>query len=1423
MPNNPSLYELELDNSLEDTGSQLSTGYQLPDYLQKYNQQGYDLDRAAELKRKELYRKGKLKYESNGELINDSNAMIRAKEVANTGIGILDSALEASEGLVDFGQGDWIGDNDRFKAEINGRKYNMSNKDIIGARKLGPNATEILAQQYRDAPEDPMAKGGVYTLKKFDGYNPDGTPKYLYKYGYAHDGALERYKNQWIQDGYQIVDEKKFVGAEDWENKWHASPGALENRTLDLGNTYDENGEYVRRDEASGINFGDGSTELYNKDILGVDVGKTQDDYDRNKLKSQAMQNAFNRRPKDSNWIDALQSGSVSMVADLGDFILDALTPGNNTLLDDLSDSDYTDKMFGFDRVGQTQKLHEALGAFKKGDIVDAVKNTALAAPSMLAESIPYMIGMSIGAGEAETAMGVAKAINGINKAKKAGVAAENIAKMTNRLKKMKGYDTYKKYEDMPNIMAKADALLKNKGFLATHTANVEDQLDQRVQNKIAAGEDPNLSIGEMAGIWTYMLPFTYLDKIAFTDALKGKGLNKVIKQAVELAPKDVRSGLFAKAAKNAARIAGSGAEEAAQEYLQTWSELFGSNWGVDGKTFTDVLSDQSLNDQALMGAIGGLGAGGLTSGITSVPGIAKDVSTGLYKKWDQKKKVNNAEAIINNLDDTDFNMVMEDWDQVIQQNKEVINNIKDINDATQRASTVEDLINSPIENIQQFGNDVRDMARGIAVQSPENIEKTTKELGPHIALNEYTDENGNFMTYGLPQMYKLLKIDPTEPGYMDGDPKEVRERHAKEINQAYEALSPEEKLNVHKLDAMKENDNPVILFANLYKNNNKDVLQDIEKTAFDKNGIVDTKLKIEDTKRQQAEKLIKEQEERMANYKEARDEAKKTGTAKSEFAKQDINLDAFDKDPVGFVNKIKSFGRKSKIVEKIKGYSDESLKKAFQSDQASKAMKAAILQVLDTRNKVKTETTALERPTEAYSTQIDNLKTRYTSEALNRVKDIIKDKTYNYAEERDDAIRFVNEAYSRGKITDEERQDLVLDIGLKTAKSQISEPVSNAVSKPTQSTVDQNIETPSTTIEGDPSTWKLNKTEANSLEYGPYVFNKNNNGFDVTFNGERISESNNENVKTAKKIAKKHFYKILKPQIQEANAAQVSQSENTLEPTSGSAIEQMPATGSVSGPFNVKLSSVENIAPEDNRFAFNKAFKNLEQEYINGKITEKEKIEKQNELIQKYSAGSLKYAGEENLNKVEQIPKYNQETFNAIRAYAGKNKIEYTQERDRALALIDAGLKSGHITEDQAKTLKRRIKKISEGAQENPDNKVYEKFKKNIIKTASDLEEQLKKNIEERDTNHQKIMDLTWKTMTEGDLTKEEQQEWIQAKKNILELEAISKEYIYFTDREKELNNIVDQFWGIEPEEMTEKEMIEDKTENQFLFEFCK
>lgn len=614
---NNELLDLELAKmSITSDMDNITGSYEVPDDLFGDS----ELDRAAELKKKELFRKGKLEYEDNGELIHDSNAMIRAKEVANAGLSAVDWALEATQNIGDFGQGDWL-NNSQFKAENQGREYNMGNKDFVAARDT--NLDDMILQ-YQNAEDNPNADKGIYTLRKFDGFNPDGTDRYIYKYGLAESGASDRYKNQYVQDGFEIVEEKRFTGAEDWENTFHALQSSLDSRVLDSGYVEDVNGKFTSRDKASGINFGSGSTELYNRDLLGTDFGKTEQDYAQNKATSDYMMEQDADRPKDSDWRDALQSSSVSMLGGLGDLFVNKIGNLDNKFLEKWSDSEYTDKYFGFDSKQQSQELEESLAALKNGDITSSFKNLAKASPGLLAQSMPYMLSMFVGSGEVAAGAKAIQIATRANKMAKAGKSVADVLKFTERGAKALGPHVVKKvaaYKDMPNILRKADAyiktpLLAQSGFLAQHSANVDMQLNDRIAAKKEAGEDPTLSGGEIASVWAFMLPFAYLDKLAFTDSIKATGAAGMLKKAFTMAPDKVKTNIVTKVVTNAGKVIGSAGEEAGQEYLQTWGEIISKNYGISGQdTLMDVLSNKQNQKESQLGALGGFGAGGLTAG----------------------------------------------------------------------------------------------------------------------------------------------------------------------------------------------------------------------------------------------------------------------------------------------------------------------------------------------------------------------------------------------------------------------------------------------------------------------------------------------------------------------------------------------------------------------------------------------------------------------------------------------------------------------------------------------------------------------------------------------------------------------------------------------------------------------------------------
>ena len=637
-------YSSPIQNNIDNS---LGLDYKISDSGSVYEDKQAKLERSAELKRKRLNRKGELQYEDDGSLIHDSNAMIRAKEVANAGIKGTDWMLEASENLVDFGQGDWIDHYDGFKAEHEGKRYSMNNKDFIAGRAT---TTEQLKQDYHNATHDPNADKGIYTLRKFDGYDDTGSEKFIYKYGLAEVGADARYRDQWVQDGYDIVEEKRFAGAEDWEKAWNASQGVLDARTLDnsFDLVQDEQGNMVTRDEASGIRFGSGKTELLNQDLLGTDIGKTKEDYSQNKEYSQrlsAMADAKWQSGMSSNPVDAFQSGLASLGVDTADFILDVLTPGgDNTLLNEVKKKENIDKWVGYDRTQSTQALSDAATYWNQGEYVDSIM-TVLADPNTMAESLPMMLGMMapIPGTRAATAVKLAKALN---IAKKAGKAGE-IKFLTAQLRQATNAKEFAKFKELGTLSNKTRVLnhfAQNAGFHTVAGSMTNNVLDDRIANKIAAGEKGEVSMMEALGVYAVQLPLLAIDRMSFETIIGMPGAKRALKSAFGMADRAGKQEILAKIASKAGGLVAAGAGEGAQEYVQTWGEILGAKVGVDGKSIGDVLIDEESQREALMGGLGGLGAGVQMRGVSEIPGIAKSVwqkgyDSATTKEWEKAMK----------------------------------------------------------------------------------------------------------------------------------------------------------------------------------------------------------------------------------------------------------------------------------------------------------------------------------------------------------------------------------------------------------------------------------------------------------------------------------------------------------------------------------------------------------------------------------------------------------------------------------------------------------------------------------------------------------------------------------------------------------------------------------------------------------------
>ena len=1227
------------------------------------------LARSTELKRKRLYREDELKYEQDGTLVNDSDAMLRVKALANQGISVIDWGLEASENIADFGQGDLIGHYDKFKAERDGKTYNMGNKDFLGA---GETSRDELLAQYDAAVDDPNAEGGVYNLRKFDGYNPDGTIKYIYKVGYAKAGAADRYKTQWVQDGFDIIGEKRFAGALDWENKFHALDSNLAERTLGSTDVMTPEGR-MSRDEASGINFGGGKTELYNTDVMGLDTG-SQEQYDENLRLSQIMQQEEAERPWDSNFIDAAQAATVGLLSETADAVLDVVTPGDNTLLNDYG-REWADKTFGYDSKYASSAINEADAAFRRGDILEGIGKVIKSAPSYAAESLPWMLAMTYGPKKFTAASTLAKEVA---LAKKAKTASSTIAKMeAESLIAMgaKNAAVYNKYKDVPNTLRGLNILSKNLGVEAINLTQTNNILDERIQAKLDAGEDPNVSVGEATALYMFEMPFTLLDKVAFQNIVKGNGAGKTIKKAFDKMPDSMKQNFATKLLEKGGPALASMAEEGTQEYLQTWGEIIGGQYGIDGKEVADILSLDENQKQARIGALAGIGAGGLFHAGSQLPGGLIKGAGALKEARIQKNKVRDVEDATTNLDETDFNLYIQDEEQRNFDIEESANNKEEIiRNLEKDYNSIEDMINSTNEQISFSGQEMQQEASGNILENKENANITANELAAHNAKTVILEETqaaemAMFKTLGIP-------IGTDEYTNLSDN------KRSDVIRQAYLNASTEDKRTIHAEDNVQGHFGVMIATSNIFsKDNETNFIKEQEKIFKSDKGLEATVVRL-NTEIEVDRKNILENKDRIENYKAAREEAIDTGSAVNEFTDKDIDVEALDTKPETFIQQVKSFvalGTKSKIMNKIKHSSDASLEKILNHPEASRCVKSAVMTIQENRKDTKKNVTNTSQEYDDYQNQISETDTRFTKESLQNVEEIIKNKKYQYQEERNDAIRLVNQAASSKHINSAKRQELLLAIGFNSSR---------------------------------------NKTKPETIKF-----------------------------------------------------------RNTV--------------------------------------------KKLWKDFDNKKINEEEYTNELAKAVLEYGPG-LKKAGETNLDKVEQISKYNKKTFTEIRKYASKKVINDTQERDRVLKMIEVAKNAGHISEKQANVLSKKIKQLSKNATKNEEVGAYDYLKENIIKTEKDLAEAYKEITDERDRIDAERKPILDKRERGEDITKEEEDILIKTDAELVKLGNASDKYVYFSQQEKDINNISQQYHNIEFKKMNKEESTKDKEAHQIEFEFC-
>jgi len=492
-----------------------------------------------------------------------------------------------------------------FTANVEGQEVGMTNKifeDSDTTMEQSLVHRQELINQYNAAEDDPNARFKVYQLRLNDGYDEAGNPLYTYKTGISPVSAAARYKDQYIRDGYEILSEKGFAGAEDWENKWHGNKANLADRTYDSG--FNTAGESIR-DTAQ---LDKGYTEIYNTQFFNKNA--TPEQIANNQAFSQMLSDAndANYNGGQYNVIDAAQSGFAKAGVSSADFVLDVLTPGgNNDWLDNAKKQENIDKWVGYNRVNATKTLGEATGYWKQGNYVSAITEV-LKNPEITAESLGMMAEMLVGFGKFTK---IGKLASRATEARAAGniVRAEKIDKK------------------IASGMGIADNLrhkvLSNAGFLTVVGEQANNSLEERKINN--NGKEPTMV--EIMAVTAEKVLELGLDRIAFGKITGLDGGKRMLQDAFSSSTLIGKKRFLAKIGETAAGLSAAGATEAAQEFTQNWGQILSEQLGTEKHPggLAAILTNQENIDEVLGATLAGA-AGGVHMGAPGqVYGLGKD------------------------------------------------------------------------------------------------------------------------------------------------------------------------------------------------------------------------------------------------------------------------------------------------------------------------------------------------------------------------------------------------------------------------------------------------------------------------------------------------------------------------------------------------------------------------------------------------------------------------------------------------------------------------------------------------------------------------------------------------------------------------------------------------------------------------------
>lgn len=470
-----------------------------------------------------------------------------------------------------------------------GKRYNTQNKIFN---------KEDLSNVWNEYEDDPNGDKVLYYLRKQDGYKSDGTtPNYVYKPGIAHVSAADRYLGQFKSDGWDLIGEKRFNAATTVEKKIHGNEEFLKSRVFDYGTSSEDLSE---QDKAFNF-FGSGKSELYNKDILGLDTG-TQEQYDANKRASYEKLRQYNmqdwQREDTFEFIDAFQSAGVKLAGQAISLIGEAVsTSEGDGAIESLGKKIIkgADKYTGYNPRTANKAAAGLRAAWREGDPLSFVANVVKGSPQWLAQSIPNMAAFAAvsGLGTLATANPVTGLMTG------ASVMGS-----------LRANDILDKREEM-NGGKKAD-------------------LDEVASIYAASSMLSLLEYGALKFAFTGKTGAKIID-----DFGKSISLDKVFKE---------KPGMLGETAITLGKISGGSIAEGSEEVVAGLSEHIMEKYGTEkykGQKISDLLTSQEAIDTAVTSFGAGMGAGGLAA----TPRNIKEVGSLLQKGAENRRETEEAKA----------------------------------------------------------------------------------------------------------------------------------------------------------------------------------------------------------------------------------------------------------------------------------------------------------------------------------------------------------------------------------------------------------------------------------------------------------------------------------------------------------------------------------------------------------------------------------------------------------------------------------------------------------------------------------------------------------------------------------------------------------------------------------------------------------